>query len=116
VATRCAKHNFELAAAVCRTCGDDFCEECLVYAHGPSKPPYCVPCALVAAGVRRHSPSQRKLHRSRRGVRGGEPVTRGEAEGEEQPAVRMAGRSRVGLLAAAGATIAVVVPVVAYLH
>jgi hypothetical protein len=49
---QCAKHQFEPAEDVCRTCGWDFCGECLVYAFGPNKPPYCLSCALAASGVR----------------------------------------------------------------
>jgi hypothetical protein len=49
---RCAKHQFEGAEDVCRTCGHDFCGECLVYAFGPNKAPYCLSCALAASGVR----------------------------------------------------------------
>jgi hypothetical protein len=37
---------------VCRTCGWDFCGECLVYSFGPNKPAYCMSCALTASGVR----------------------------------------------------------------
>jgi hypothetical protein len=48
----CAKHQFEAAEDVCRTCGYDFCGECLVYAFGADKPPYCLSCALAASGVR----------------------------------------------------------------
>ena len=48
----CAKHQFEAAEDVCRTCGWDFCGECLVYAFGADKPPYCLSCALAASGVR----------------------------------------------------------------
>jgi hypothetical protein len=49
---RCFKHGFEIAEARCRQCGLEFCNECLVYSFGPGKPPFCVPCALGAAGVR----------------------------------------------------------------
>jgi hypothetical protein len=49
---QCAKHVFEAAENVCRTCGDGFCDECLVYAFGPRKPPLCIPCAVAAAGIR----------------------------------------------------------------
>lgn len=49
---RCAKHQFEAAEATCRSCGNEFCAECLVYSFGPKKPPYCIACALTAAGVR----------------------------------------------------------------
>ncbi len=50
---RCAKHPFEAAVENCRECGHRYCGECLVYSFGPKKPPFCVQCALAAAGVRR---------------------------------------------------------------
>ena len=53
MADTCVKHSFELAKAECRQCHNRYCEECLVYAFGPKKPPYCVTCALNAGGVRR---------------------------------------------------------------
>jgi hypothetical protein len=37
----------------------DYCVTCLVYPFGQSKPPFCVPCALEAAGVRKSSRAQR---------------------------------------------------------
>lgn len=33
-------------------CGYEFCGECLVYAFGAKKPPYCIACAVAAAGIR----------------------------------------------------------------
>jgi hypothetical protein len=48
----CEKHGFEFAEAMCRRCGHWFCSTCLVYAFGQNKPPYCVSCAILAAGVR----------------------------------------------------------------
>lgn len=30
----------------------EFCATCLVYSFGPKKPPFCLPCAVEAAGVR----------------------------------------------------------------
>jgi hypothetical protein len=48
----CEKHQFESAIDVCRTCGRDFCGECLVYPFGDDKAPYCLDCALSASGVR----------------------------------------------------------------
>lgn len=48
----CVKHSFEPAAGVCRQCHNSYCTECLVYAFGESKPPYCVECALMVAGIR----------------------------------------------------------------
>jgi hypothetical protein len=56
----CAKHPFEEPSATCRSCGTPFCDDCLVYAFGPKKPPFCVHCALVAAGIRR-APKKRGL-------------------------------------------------------
>lgn len=50
--TQCVKHQFELAQDICRTCGWEYCSECLVYAFGEDEPPYCVSCALAASGVR----------------------------------------------------------------
>lgn len=48
----CSKHSFETAAGVCRQCENSYCAECLIFAFGPDKPPYCTTCALNAAGVR----------------------------------------------------------------
>jgi hypothetical protein len=49
---RCDKHLFEGAEDRCGRCGYEFCGECLVYAFGAKKPPYCIPCAVAAAGIR----------------------------------------------------------------
>ena len=49
----CQVHPYEVAEGLCRSCGGPFCADCLVYPFGPVKPPYCVPCAVSAAGVRR---------------------------------------------------------------
>ena len=130
MAARCVKHAFEGAAAQCRTCGDPFCQDCLVYTYGPSKPPYCVPCALVAAGVRRVSGAERKAMKANRGreVEIAEvPVTRNSlvvtevrqpeaaaAPPEEEPVapVRSGTRVPVAWLAAAVGVLLVAVPVV----
>jgi hypothetical protein len=64
---RCASHQFELVTDLCRNCGEGFCTECLVYSFGRNKPPYCVSCALAAAGVR--SKAGRPPTRSRRELR-----------------------------------------------
>jgi hypothetical protein len=48
----CAKHRHEKGAALCRRCGEAWCKDCLVYAFGPQKPPYCMSCAMYAGGVR----------------------------------------------------------------
>jgi hypothetical protein len=48
----CAKHPHEAGIAICRRCGDAWCKDCLVYAFGDTKPPFCMSCAMVAGGVR----------------------------------------------------------------
>jgi hypothetical protein len=49
---RCDRHGFELAEDTCRNCGISYCAECLVYSFGRKEQPFCVACALAAAGVR----------------------------------------------------------------
>ncbi len=49
---RCTRHQFEAAIDRCRQCGHPFCGECLVYSFGEKQPPFCIPCALSASGVR----------------------------------------------------------------
>jgi hypothetical protein len=48
---RCHTHAEDGATGICRSCGRDFCERCLVYSYGRHRPPYCVRCALIAAGT-----------------------------------------------------------------
>jgi hypothetical protein len=48
----CAKHPHKRGSAICQRCGESWCADCLVYAFGPKKPPYCVECAMFAGGVR----------------------------------------------------------------
>jgi hypothetical protein len=60
---RCTKHPFEVAENCCRNCGYDYCSECLVYAFGPKKPPFCVACALAAAGVRSNAANRPVMSR-----------------------------------------------------
>ena len=94
MAARCVKHAFEGAAAQCRSCGEPFCQDCLVYTYGPQKPPFCVPCALVAAGVRRVSSAERKLMKANRGQKveiAETPVSRNSlVVTEERPTVPVA--------------------------
>ncbi len=61
--TNCCRHQFEEAEATCRHCGERFCSECLVYSFGPKKPPYCISCALGAAGVRANVSKRPRLSR-----------------------------------------------------
>jgi hypothetical protein len=49
---RCERHLFDVAVDLCGRCGSEFCADCLVYSFGPKKPPFCLPCAVSAAGVR----------------------------------------------------------------
>ena len=50
----CRDHSFETADAVCRRCGHEFCEICVVHPFGPKKP-FCKECAMVEGGVRNMS-------------------------------------------------------------
>ena len=52
LADNCARHEFEHANGECRACRQRYCESCLVWTHGPKRPPMCIPCAIAAAGVR----------------------------------------------------------------
>ncbi|MGQ0431070.1 MAG: hypothetical protein ACT452_01535 [Microthrixaceae bacterium] len=36
----------------CRRCGSAWCGDCLVYAFGGKKLPYCMSCAMFAGGIR----------------------------------------------------------------
>jgi hypothetical protein len=47
----CHDHSFERAENVCRRCGLECCELCMVYPFGAKKP-LCKECAMVAGGVR----------------------------------------------------------------
>lgn len=51
----CREHSFERAVDVCRRCGGEFCEICVVHPFGPKKP-FCKECAMVQGGVRSFSP------------------------------------------------------------
>ena len=52
----------------------EFCGECLVYSFGPKKPPFCIPCAVAAAGIRTNAGNRpvvdarelKQLHKERR--------------------------------------------------
>jgi hypothetical protein len=60
---RCDRHGFELAEDTCRNCGFSFCAECLVYSFGRKQQPFCVSCALAAAGVRSNAARQPAMSR-----------------------------------------------------
>lgn len=48
----CARHPHERGVSPCRRCGAAWCGDCLVYAFGGKKLPYCMSCAMYAGGVR----------------------------------------------------------------
>lgn len=50
----CQEHSFETAENICRRCGLEYCELCLVFPFGAKKP-FCKECAMVAGGVRSHA-------------------------------------------------------------
>ncbi len=60
---RCFRHGFEVADSTCRNCGLSFCSECLVFSFGANKPPYCISCALAAAGVRSNAAIQTNVNK-----------------------------------------------------
>ena len=47
----CRHHSFEAAHGVCRQCGMEFCESCIVFPMG-KKTPICKECAVRLGGVR----------------------------------------------------------------
>jgi hypothetical protein len=48
----CEKHPFDEAKAMCGRCAYHYCQDCLVFHKGAHKAPLCIPCALLAAGVK----------------------------------------------------------------
>ncbi len=64
---RCRNHSFDFAESVCRRCGLEFCDDCVVRPFGKSKP-FCKDCAMVLGGVKTHGirpPMTSKQIRSR---------------------------------------------------
>ncbi len=49
----CQVHSFESATELCRRCGLEFCDTCIVSPFGAKKP-YCKECAMTLGGVRAH--------------------------------------------------------------
>lgn len=47
----CVKHTMLQTEATCRECGNEYCNECLVYPFGKDRPPMCIRCALAFSGV-----------------------------------------------------------------
>jgi hypothetical protein len=84
--TRCVRHQFEPAVDRCRTCDQSFCTECLVYSFGPTKPPFCMHCALAASGVRVRGARPAKV--SRRELKRREKEAKEAARAAEEAAAR----------------------------
>lgn len=47
----CTQHPFLRSENLCGRCGEEYCQECLVYPSGHALP-LCVRCAVIAAGAR----------------------------------------------------------------
>ena len=47
----CIDHSFESATAICRRCGKEYCDMCLVFPFGEKKP-LCKDCAMLIAAVK----------------------------------------------------------------
>jgi hypothetical protein len=82
---RCERHQFDQAADRCGRCGGEFCSTCVVYAFGPKKPPFCLPCAVAAAGVRSGAGSAPPLSRRERKRLAKERVATVRAAAEAAP-------------------------------
>ena len=54
VQIRCRRHPFDAAVAACHRCHGTHCSDCVVFPFGTRKHALCIPCALVAGGIRRH--------------------------------------------------------------
>lgn len=88
--THCVRHQFEAAVDRCRVCDEPFCPECLVHSFGPKQPPFCVNCALSAAGVRIRGARPTKVSRRELRRREKEAAARAgqdAASGPEEPAI-----------------------------
>ena len=53
---RCQNDLMDYAVEICDSCGDPFCEKCLVHPRGPKGPPFCTNCAMALSGVRNRRP------------------------------------------------------------
>ena len=63
---RCERHQFDRAIDRCGRCGGEFCSTCVVYSFGPKKPPFCLPCAVTAGGLRTQAAKGPALSRKER--------------------------------------------------
>ena len=81
----CDIHAFEMADDTCRSCGRIFCSDCLVYSFGPKKPPFCLNCAIGAAGVRSNA-SRGKVASKRQLKKAGKARKREAKAAKKMPA------------------------------
>ena len=58
----------EPAVDVCGGCVETYCRECLVYPFGAGGAPYCLACAVTAAGLRRAGQKPRGSRRRHRAL------------------------------------------------
>ena len=63
---RCERHQFDRSIDRCGRCGGEFCSTCVVYSFGPKKPPFCLPCAVTAGGLRTKAAKGPALSRKER--------------------------------------------------
>ena len=62
----CERHFPVPADDLCGWCGEEFCQDCLVYPFGEKRLPYCLACAVTAAGVRSGRSGPRAVSRRER--------------------------------------------------
>ncbi len=55
---RCHNDPMDFADDVCDSCGEPFCQSCLVYPRGARKAPLCTRCAMALSGVRNRRPAK----------------------------------------------------------
>ncbi len=102
----CAKHPHERGAGLCGRCGAAWCGDCLVYAFGPKKPPYCMSCAMFAGGVRTAASRPALPKRQLKALQKA-------AKAETKASARSGDTDREPASADAAAAVEVVVPVLA---
>ena len=113
MAVTCTKHTFEVATDTCTECKAPACPDCLVYPHGPSSPPLCIPCALTLSGVRRSTTRRQrkataKVRTELAEARRAAAMAQWKAPSDEPARSSVAGRVTLGVVALAGLAAAAV--------